>query len=395
MQSVGSYALVTLAYWGFTLTDGALRMLVLLHFYKLGFTAIEIALLFLLYEFMGIVTNLLGGWIAAHLGLRVTLFGGITLQVLALLMLAALDPAWPVMLSVAYVMASQALSGIAKDLTKMSSKSAVRLLVPKDADSTLFRWVAILTGSKNTLKGAGFFMGGLLLATVGFQLSLVAMAVVLALLLVLIILILPHGVGEIRNKTKFSQVLSKSPEINALSAARLFLFGARDLWFVVGLPLFLASVLGWGHVQVSGYMAFWVIAYGIVQAVVPAFTRKQAPTGRSARRAVLVLGLVTLGILAALISGQPPGPTVIIGLAIFGIAFAVNSALHSYLILAWSEARDASLNVGFYYMANAAGRLVGTLCSGLAWQVGGLEACLWASAAFIGLSWLLSFRLPD
>jgi len=397
MNKLANYALVTLAYWGFTLTDGALRMLVLLHFYQLGYNPFEIALLFLLYEFFGVVTNLVGGWIGARLGLRVTLFGGLTLQVLALFMLAALDPEWQPIMSIAWVMASQGLSGIAKDLTKMSAKSAVRLLVPKEANNALFKWVAILTGSKNTLKGVGFFLGGLLLATVGFKVALVSMAVTLTVLLILIILTLPADMGDIRTRIKFRQILSKSPEINALSAARFFLFGARDLWFVVGLPLFLAASLGWGHVQVSSYMALWVIAYGLVQAAVPAFLRNkaQAPGGPAARRAVFVLGLVTLGIVLGLTAGLAPGLTVIIGLAVFGIVFAVNSALHSYLILAYSEDHDAALNVGFYYMANAGGRLVGTLCSGLAYQAGGLQACLWASAIFIALAWLLSFRLPQ
>ena len=61
-SAIRNYALVTGAYWGFTLTDGALRMLVLLHFYALGYSAFEIALLFVLYEFAGIITNLVGGW---------------------------------------------------------------------------------------------------------------------------------------------------------------------------------------------------------------------------------------------------------------------------------------------------------------------------------------------
>ena len=118
MNGIRSYALVTGAYWGFTLTDGALRMLVVLHFYKLGYSGIAIAFLFLFYEFFGIVTNLLGGWIASRSGLKTTLYGGLALQIVALLMLALLQPSWARTLSVAYVMAAQALSGIAKDLTR-------------------------------------------------------------------------------------------------------------------------------------------------------------------------------------------------------------------------------------------------------------------------------------
>ena len=153
-----NYAIVTAAYWGFTLTDGALRMLVLLHFHNLGYTPINLAFLFLFYELFGIVTNLFGGWIGSRLGLRVTLLGGLSTQVLALVMLSLVGPTWGTGLSVAYVMTAQALSGIAKDLTKMSSKSAVKLVVASDNQSLLFKWVAILTGSKNALKGFGVIL---------------------------------------------------------------------------------------------------------------------------------------------------------------------------------------------------------------------------------------------
>src|SRR3546814_16323600 len=67
-EGLAAYIAVTAAYWAFMLTDGALRMLVLLHFHTLGFSAIQLAYLFLLYEFMGVVTNLSAGWIAARFG---------------------------------------------------------------------------------------------------------------------------------------------------------------------------------------------------------------------------------------------------------------------------------------------------------------------------------------
>ena len=267
MTDMRNYTLVTAAYWGFTLTDGALRMLVLLHFHDLGYSAVQIAFLFLLYEFFGVVTNLVGGWIGSHLGLKITLFAGLALQVLALIGLALLDPAWPVALSVAYVMGAQALSGIAKDLTKMSSKSAIKVLIPAEAESTLFKWVAILTGSKNALKGVGFFLGGMLLTALGFRGSLLTMAAGLALVLMAAVISLPGDMGQARVKVRFSQILSKSREINLLSAARLFLFGSRDIWFVVGLPVFLSTSLGWSHAEVGGFLALWVIGYGGVQAL--------------------------------------------------------------------------------------------------------------------------------
>ena len=196
MTDLRNYSLVTGAYWGFTLTDGALRMLVLLHFHDLGYSAVQIAFLFLLYEFFGVVTNLIGGWIGSHLGLKITLFAGLALQVVALFALAMLDPSWSVAASVAYVMGAQALSGIAKDLTKMSSKSAIKVLISEEAGGALFKWVAILTGSKNALKGAGFFLGGVLLTWLGFRGSLVTMAILQAFVLIAAVISLPGDLGR-------------------------------------------------------------------------------------------------------------------------------------------------------------------------------------------------------
>ena len=394
---IRKYALVTGAYWGFTLTDGALRMLVLLHFHGLGYSPFEIALLFIFYEFFGIITNLIGGWIAARAGLKATLFAGLALQVIALCLLALFDPAWPGVMGVAYVMALQALSGIAKDLTKLSSKSAVKLIVPKGEYGVLFKWVAVLTGSKNTLKGIGFFIGGALLAWLGFAGALVAMAGGLVIILLMTVISLPGDLGQASTKVRFSQILSKSAAINWLSGARFFLFGSRDIWFVVGLPLFLAVTMGWDHLQVGGYMATWVIAYGLVQAATPKLLKQlgKMPDGTLSRRWIVILILVTIAISTAVQAGIAPGLSVLLGLLFFGFVFAVNSAIHSYLVLAYSEADHVSLNVGFYYMANAGGRLLGTLLSGLMYQWGGFILCLAISVVFLMASWLLSLSLPN
>ncbi len=396
-SDIRNYGVVTAAYWGFTLSDGALRMLVLLHFYTLGYTPFEIALLFLLYEFFGVLTNLIGGWIGARLGLKVTLFSGLGLQVVALLVLSLFDPAWGTWLSVSFVMGVQALSGIAKDLTKMSSKSAVKLLTPDGDPGALFKWVAVLTGSKNALKGVGFFLGGVLLGAFGFSGSLYVMAGVLALVLVVCAALLPGNMGQARAKVKFTSILSKSREINVLSAARFFLFGSRDVWFVVGLPVFLAATLGWNYELVGAYMAAWVIAYGFVQAAAPKVLRRSAgaPSASLSRRWLLILAVVTLAMTAAVMADVKPGLVVVFGLAVFGFVFAINSAVHSYLVLAYTESEHVSLNVGFYYMANAWGRLVGTLLSGLVYQWGGIVACLGVSAAFVVAAWALSLALPD
>ena len=398
MTDLRNYALVTGAYWGFTLTDGALRMLVLLHFHALGYTPVQIAFLFLLYEFCGVVTNLVGGWIGSHFGLKITLFAGLALQVFALIMLALLDPDWSVAFSIAYVMAAQALSGVAKDLTKMSSKSAIKVVLPEGAETALFKWVAILTGSKNALKGAGFFLGGLLLAWLGFRGSLLAMAAGLGLVLTVSVISLPKELGQAKVKVKFSSILSKSRNINLLSAARLFLFGSRDIWFVVGLPVFLSASLGWSHPQVGGFLALWVIGYGLVQSLAPRLLRRGlaggTPRGGTASLGAFVLALLTGLIALGVQLDLSPWLTVVSGLALFGLIFALNSSVHSYLILAYSDSDRVALDVGFYYMANAAGRLVGTLFSGLVFQMAGLIGCLWVSAAFVLTAAIISLRLP-
>ena len=397
-SAVRNYALVTGAYWGFTLTDGALRMLVLLHFDRLGYSAVEIAFLFLFYEFFGIVTNLLGGWIAARSGLKVTLYGGLLLQIGALIMLALLQPSWSRLASVAYVMAAQALSGIAKDLTKMSAKSAIKVVVPEGEDGALFKWVARLTGSKNALKGAGFFMGAALLAKLGFVGSLLMMAGGLLAVLMGTVVALPGGIGKAKSKVKFTTLFSKSAAINWLSAARFFLFSARDVWFVVGLPVFLASTLGWSFMRVGAFVAAWFIGYGMIQAIVPEILRqsgaRQGVTGDTARLWAFILTMIPAALALVLQLQARPAPALMIGLALFMIVFAINSAVHSYLILAYSEDDEVATNVGFYYMANAGGRLLGTVLSGVIFEFYGFVGCLVASALLVLAASLLSFNLP-
>ena len=397
-MNVRHYGVVTAAYWAFTLTDGALRLLVLLHFHELGYTPIQLATLFLLYEFFGIVTNFVGGWLAARAGVRATLIGGMTLQVAALAMLAALDPSWPRAWSVAYVMICQALSGIAKDLTKMSAKSAIKTLVPGDDRGGLFKWVALLTGSKNALKGVGFFVGGFLLSAAGFRTALVVMAGVLVAILACVLLLLPAGLGRPTKKPPFTAVLSTSAGINRLSAARVFLFAARDVWFVVSVPVFLSSALGWDFMRVGGFLALWVIGYGLIQGGAPLILRKVVGTSAPGRRVAGTLGVglavVTAVMPLALYAGWPAPPVVLAGLAVFGVVFALNSSVHSYLVLAYAATDRVSMDVGYYYMANAAGRLVGTLLSGVTYQWGGLPAALWTAAAFGLLAGLIGWSLP-
>lgn len=395
---IRNYALVTAAYWGFTVTDGALRMLVLLYFHTLGYTPLEVAMLFLFYEIFGIVTNFLGGWVGSRFGVKLTLYGGIALQIGALLMMMPVNADWAIALAVPSVMMAQALSGIAKDLTKMSSKSAIRLVIPQSAQSALFKWVAVLTGSKNALKGVGFFVGSVLLASVGYRAALGIMAMGLGVIL-LSSPGLPSGMGKIKVKVKFRQLFSKSPEINILSAARFFLFGARDVWFVVGLPVFLYGSLGWTFQQVGGFLACWVIGYGCVQSLAPSllkrFGRGQPPQASTIRFWTGLLTAIPVAIAIALQLNRPAGLTIILGLMVFGVVFAFNSAVHSYLVLAYTDDDKVALNVGFYYMANSGGRLAGTVLSGLIFQSLGLVGCLWTSALFVLLATVISLRLPN
>jgi predicted MFS family arabinose efflux permease len=396
-----NYLVVTAAYWGFTLTDGALRMLVLLHFYKLGYSALTLALLFLLYEAAGIAANLIGGWLAARHGITRMLLVGLSTQIAGFVLLSLMQPHWAAALSVAWVVVAQGICGVAKDLTKTASKSAIKLTQAQaqQGDSgQLFKWVAWFTGSKNAMKGAGFFLGGLLLQTLGFKLALWAMAAGLALVALGVFRSLPPLMGKSKASSSARELFAKSAGINILAAARVALFGARDVWFVVSLPLFLYSA-GWSFTGVGTFLALWTIGYGLMQAMAPQWVRR-SPDGLStevpaARLWSLGLALIPALMAAALLMGWGSAPAVVIGgLALFGAAFAINSSLHSYLILAYAGSEKAAEDVGFYYAANALGRFLGTLLSGLLYQWGGLVYALIGSALMLLTCTVLSGMLP-
>lgn len=390
-----NYMLVTAGYWVFTVTDGALRMLVLLHFNSLGYSPVSIAFLFLAYEFMGVITNLVGGWVGSRHGLNRTLVMGLGLQIVALGALTFESTSWAQWISVSFVMAMQALSGVAKDLTKMSSKSAVKTVA---GDGSLFRLVAILTGSKNALKGVGFFVGAALLSAFGYDGALWTMVAALAVTAVALVVFLTEEIGKSKKKASLKSVFSKSSSINRLSLARVFLFGSRDIWFVVALPVFLSDSMNWTHSQVGGFLAAWVIGYGIVQSFAP---RLLARGGRdvdevlAAKQWGFVLAVVSSAIAVMVTFDVAVTSAIVGGLIVFGIVFAMNSSLHSYLVLAYSDGDDVAMDVGFYYSANAVGRFVGTLLSGALYLWGGLSIALWGSTAFVVLAWLFALRLPD
>ncbi len=390
MRNVRDYAIITATYWAFTLSDGALRMLVLLRLHEEGFSPLSLAMLFVLYEFFGMVTNLFGGWLGAKHGLKITLGSGLLLQVIACSLLALSESN----LTVPFVMAMQGLSGIAKDLTKMSSKSYIKMVVPDNDQAGLLKWVAILTGSKNTLKGVGFFLGGFLLTTMGFGGACLAMAIVLALTWAASTLALPKAPGKSRASISLKSLVPTDKRLQWLSAARLFLFGSRDAWFVVGLPIFLSASLEWSHEAVGGFLALWIIGYGMVQASAPALissssAQKSQPTSANQlRRWKSSLLIPLVGIAAGLHLGLAPTLVLVAGLIVFAIIFAVNSAVHSYLVVAYASEDTVALDVGFYYMSNAAGRLLGTVLSGalFGWAgqaISGLTACIIASIVMV------------
>ena len=399
MGGTRNYAIVTASYWGFTLTDGALRMLVLLHFYSLGYTPFLLAFLFLLYEAAGIFANLGGGWLATRFGIPRMLMTGLSLQIMGLLLLSALDPAWSAALSIAWAVAAQGISGVAKDFTKTASKSAIKA-TSQNGSGQLFRWVAWFTGSKNAMKGIGFFLGGLLLESIGFRGALWLMAAVLALVLAGVALSLPRTLGQAKASKSFRELFAKTRAINLMAAARVFLFGARDVWFVVGLPVFLRGQ-GWGYGEVAGFIALWTIGYGLVQAIAPSVIRRsgdglsrEVPEARLWGAVLTVIPLV----LALVLSTAPlarPDWVVVAVLGVFGFVFAVISSLHSYLILAYAGSSKAAEDVGFYYAANAGGRLMGILLSGVLAQMGGLAACLWGSAGMLALCLAITCFLPS
>ncbi|MCW5612055.1 MAG: organoarsenical effux MFS transporter ArsJ [Rubrivivax sp.] len=392
-----NYAIVTAAYWGFTLSDGALRMLVLLHFYRLGYSPFTLAFLFLLYEAMGVLANLIGGWLATRYGIARMLAVGLATQITGFLLLSALSPSWTAALSVAWVVIAQGLCGVAKDLTKTASKSAIKLTAG-EASGQLFKWVAFFTGSKNAMKGVGFFLGGLLLQVLGFQQALWLMAALLALVLAGVLAFVPRLMGRSKASKSARELFAKNRGINLLAAARVMLFGARDVWFVVGVPVFLYAA-GWSFTMVGGFLALWTIGYGAVQALAPALVRRSddglTAEVPAARLWSALLALVPM-VLAALVLAEVPHLewVVVAGLGVFGFAFAINSSVHSYLVLAYAGSEKAAEDVGFYYAANALGRFFGTLMSGLLYQWGGLAWSLAGSAALLASCWLVTLALP-
>jgi len=379
---------VTLSYWGFTLSDGALRMLVLLHFFQLGYSPVTLAMMFVVYEVAGIAANLAGGWLAVRFGLRRMLVTGICLQVCGLSALAFLPEGLSVTSSLVWIMGAQGLCGVAKDFTKTAAKTVVKLTGSRGR-GRLFRWIAWFTGSKNAMKGGGFFAGSLGLSSIGMSATLLVMAALLCVLTGLIVWGVPAGFGRASPSRSVRSLFSKTHAVNLLAAARIFMFGARDIWFVIGLPVFLAQS-GWDFWAVGGFLAGWTIIYGMVQGLAPHLLPDN--TGAQKSSAVWLAGAGVFVMITGALADAQTLPVLLFVLVLFCVIFALNSSLHSYLILKAAGSKKAAEDIGFYYAANATGRLLGTVLSGLCFQTGGLIACLLGAAGFFLVCTLLSIN---
>ena len=379
---------IAIAYNLLTMSDGALRMIVLFHYASLGYSAFSLATVFAIYELCGIVVNLVGGALAQRLGALATLRVGLLLQATVLVIMAipsTLPAVWIIMLL-------QGCAGIAKDLTKISAKSAITALHNHDS-TTLFRAIAWLTGAKNTLKGVGFFIGGVLFVSIGIRGALLGLAIA----------VIAGALGTIglHNRTlnaknrAFQSFFSTHRAVNMLSGARVFLFGARDIWLAVAFPLFLAQAPGWGFWQSGSIMAAYTIGYGMIQAVTPRLLAgRSAPDGRF----TALLALIPL--IICVITGWYARSmdvavwVMLMAVSLFSVSFALNSAVHSFLIAAYAQRDAISLNIGAYYSANALGRLCGTLLSGWCYSQWGMSGVLLAAGIAFVPAALLAIPLP-
>ena len=397
MFNLKNFLIITNTYLFFSLTDGAIRMIVLLHFFHLGFSPLSLAFLFLLYELVGVITNLVGGWFASFYGIKRMFTFGVLLQIFGLFFLSFYSPSWEIYSSIIWVMIAQGISGIAKDISKTSSKSAIKI-VSGDGKGILFKWVSWFTGLKNASKGLGFFVGSLLIEIIGFQYSLYILIFFLSICL-FFLFFLDSEIGVLKTSKNLKQFFSKSKNINILSIARLFLFGSRDMWFVVGLPLFLYSA-GWSFWHVGSFLAFWIIGYGFCQSSIP-FLITRSTDGltleiSSAKFWVFMLTIIQLVLLILInlnVQYISPEKILIFGLLIYGGVFSINSALHSYLILAYSRNSSVAEDVGFYYSSNALGRFFGTFLSGYLYQTVGISGCIGGSFIFILISFFVIKKL--
>lgn len=446
----------------FTITDGAIRIIVLLYANQIGLSPLDIAVLFTLYELMGVVTNLFGGVFASRFGLKASMFLSLFLQLLGLVLVVLVEPIFgdlehlamklPSNLTclastrtvieegnmgkraevIVYITFCQALSGVAKDFMKISCKTIPKLVTKKDADeeSSLFKLYSIVTGLKNSFKGFGFIFGALLTNFLGFEIAVYVLVGIVVVIVPAVVWGIDKDAGKAREFPGFNLKIFKKPwNINVLSLARFFLFGSRDVWFEVAAPLFFRNIIGWTEFEVGLFIGGYVIVYGYFQtATAKIYKAKNKDAKKTSWRPsclrgvppvqhiggwavacaaeILLLGIVLhflyqeyIGQECAAQYGAAIAGVLIVGFYAFGVIFAVNSAIHSYFIGLFSGGDKASMDIGFYYMANAMGRLVGTILSGYVYEVTrdefGLSICLWVSSLFMALAAVTSYFIRD
>mmetsp|Transcript_19708 Transcript_19708/g.29246 ORF Transcript_19708/g.29246 Transcript_19708/m.29246 type:complete len:265 (+) Transcript_19708:113-907(+) len=173
-KALRPFVIISSSYLLFTITDGAARLIVLLHAYNKSFSAFEVALMFTLYELAGVVTNLLAGIMGAKWGIKVTLLTGLLLQLVSYGLLFGWQDDWSKEQAILYVTMAQMWGGVAKDLTKLGGKTITKLVTPEEQETKLFKLVSLITGWKNSLKGVGYFLGSALLQ-ISYELALSVM----------------------------------------------------------------------------------------------------------------------------------------------------------------------------------------------------------------------------
>jgi MFS family permease len=433
------FVIISSSYLLFTITDGAIRMIVLLHAYNKSFSALEVSITFTLYELAGVFTNLAAGFMGAKWGIKLTLISGLSLQLLSYGLLFAWQDDWTKRESIIFVTVAQMFAGIAKDLTKLGGKTVTKLVTPEQKETHLFKLVSLITGWKNSLKGVGYFLGSALLSVsyelaLGFMMGLVVLAMPWA------ILGLDKSLGTAKKRNaSWKEVFNlENRRLNILSLARLFLFASRDFWFEVPLPFFLRSPscdglgtsscllnencgngavcgesgfceninpgggcggLGLNRVVVGAFLGGYIILYGQVQAWTPQLVTgplKQTPPNKLTEVFWGLINCIPTLVMAIVMTWAPAfeaGDTaamtiwLIVVIVTFAIIFAINSSIHSFLVVNYASKDKVAVSVGFYYMSNAIGRLLGTLGSGILYTyVGDFVGPLAGSDAVAGLA---------
>jgi len=419
----------------FTITDGAIRSIILLYANKLGFNAILIAVMFSMYELAGVFTNLFGGVIATRYGLKFTLLCSLVCQVVGLGLLLTIEPIFGDLETMtnkggatAFITFCQALSGIAKDLMKLSCKSMPKLVSKPGDDDKLFVLVAWVTGLKNSFKGFGSIVGAILINFTSLVTSVCVLLGIIGLIVPAPILYMDKFLGMNKKNAVFNlKVLQKGRDVNVLSLARFFLFGARDIWYEIAAPLFLSQALLWSDWTVGLFLGGYTIVYGFFQTSVSKLFKKSSKENLSSLAKVfnglppvsqvknwaygtaaqlVVWSCILYPLYRHLINtGNSDGAlwginiVFVFGVLCFAILFAVNSAVHSYFIVRYAGKDKLAMDMGFYYMANAGGRLVGTLLSGVIYYYTekqfGLSVPLWSAGATMIAAGFVAIRLEE